>query len=159
MRWTAKTLTALALIVVSGCGAASARPGSGLESLPTLSGTPSPDPLGSRPAPPETSPTPLPTTVEKQQTGTTWVSLPWQLVHVTSGSQRVYLTYATGGCTSPGFVAVHESATDVTLTVWSQRINGPARCPLYARITYGWVALDAPLGDRALLHAPVTSGP
>jgi hypothetical protein len=159
MRWTAKALTALALIVASGCGAASAQPGSGPASLPSLSGTPSPDPLRPQPLQLPEKPQPLPTTVESRQSGTTWVSLPWQFVRVAQDGRRVYLTYATGGCTSPGFVAVREGTADVTLTVWSQRMDGPARCPLYARITYGWISLDAPLGDRALLHAPVTGRP
>lgn len=148
----------LAIMLATGCGAGSGGSGVGGGGLPTLSGTPSADPLRSTPAPAEASPAPLPTTAEPRQSGTSWVSLPWQLVRLSKDGRRVFLAYVTGGCTSPGFVAVRESARDVVLTAWSQRQSGARPCPAYARIDYGWVRLAAPLGDRALLHAPVTGG-
>jgi hypothetical protein len=152
-----RLLAVLVLLAVAGCGTGSGGTGSGGTTGPSLpAGSPSPDPTQPGALPPYARPTPLPSS-EARAPGTTPRSVPWTFESLAQRGRRVFISFVTGGCMSPGYVAVAESARTVELAVWSQVSTGNRPCPAFARVTYGYVELTAPLGHRQLEHAPVTN--
>lgn len=154
----------IAVVASAGCGASSsggassgAVPTGGATASPTLPGSPSADPLRSPKMQPPAAVRPLPTQTAPVAEGQRRISLPWTYLGQRSGGRAIVLQTAVGGCTRFSGVQVTQSQTSVEVTVWGQQPNnGRQICPALAQLVAGTVQLAAPLGDRTLLHAPVT---
>jgi hypothetical protein len=113
-----------------------------------------------RPAPPQgVEPFhPLPTaSATTPATGIHQVSLPWSYAGLQDSGRLVLLQIEDGGCTRFSGVAVRQSVDSVEIeVVGSSDQRAQMACPAIARIIRGSVRLQAALGQRRLLHAPVS---
>ncbi|WP_378099661.1 hypothetical protein [Cellulomonas sp. T2.31MG-18] len=79
--------------------------------------------------------------------------MPWSL-HGISADGRTLTVVFPASCVSVKGVQREESANTVVLTVWA--VTGTGACAASLSFTFATVGLAAPLGDRLLLHAPVS---
>ena len=81
--------------------------------------------------------------------------MPWTLLRVQDDGTKVVVAYVIGdGCDTPlGFV-VQESDSSVLLTDVSRETSDSCEQDLAG--TTGVITLQRPLGDRRLVHAPVS---
>jgi hypothetical protein len=158
-RWTGVAATVSAAVLVAGCGASSSAGQSPAKPLPAIAG--SPDPLH--------TPTNLVSPVaahdivtqpEKPRAarGDRLVSIPWTFVGLGNGRRSVTIRFETSGCVSLSKVQLVQATSAVQVTVWANVPSHARVCPQFVRIVNGLVQLSSPLGDRELLHAPVTVG-
>jgi len=89
-------------------------------------------------------------------------SVPWAVN--TSGQPPLELSiaYVAGGsgtidCGQHLGIDVMETETTVTITAVSTPVPGPKECAQEARLGAGIVTLESPLGERQLIHAPLTA--
>jgi hypothetical protein len=160
-----KLLAALAVagLAATGCGASSsggaadaAPPASG-PTQPPPAGSPSPDPLTTRSVPPITNPRALRTTPVDLASGKKLVSIPWQFVALSNSGKTINIQVQYGGCTAFDYVEVQQTSSSVEITAWGSRSTDThVMCPAFVALLRGTVTLDAPLGSRQLLHAPIS---
>jgi hypothetical protein len=160
---------ALVTAAVTGCGSASSggtvsvQPGGGTGSQPAPAPapigntTPSPDPLRSQPPQAQGSPHPLASTSDVLPRGTVTTPIPWRFVATRDGGRTVEIEFEVGGCERFDHVEVSERPASVQIAVLgSSPTDRHQACPAIAQIINGTVSLHRPLGDRTLLHAPVS---
>lgn len=156
-----RVVIALVLAMAAGC-AADRRSGRGSPTASTVPTTATagevasfPDPIGSAArssAPPAAvAPTAPPGAADRL------VSVPWTLVALSDGGQRITVRYQLAGCTRLSHVALAETDRRVELGVQLSDGRDPGRlCPAYVTAALSAVLLARPLGSRTLVHAPST---
>lgn len=149
----------VAAAVVAAC-LAGGLAGCGTNPQLALVGTPTPDPLTATataptPAPGVIAPTPGPLRVLTGPPSHGATSLPWSLQQL-GADGRTLTIYFPASCVAIAGVQLTETTSAVTLTVWG--VTGSGACAASLAYGFGAVTLTAPLGDRALLHAPVSRG-
>jgi hypothetical protein len=85
--------------------------------------------------------------------------MPWTFVSLAADGRTIKVTYdaGDGDCVQPVALEVDQTATQVTVAAWSKstaRAGQACADPLVQAA--GSITLDAPLGDRTLLHAPIS---
>ncbi len=149
--WVGLGLVGVVLLLAA-CAAPGGTSGGGpTGAVPPVAPTVTPVPM-----PPGAAPDPLPTpTVMDPVTGARERRLVWTLVR-SGGNELVVQTMAGGPpCDAVTGLDVTESASSVTVTVWSGRVPGAAGCdgPQPAMVGIFWirVPLSAPLGARSVV--------
>lgn len=132
----------IAVVAVTGCVQ---QP---LPATPAIVDTPPPHPPYVAP-----SPTPVPSLSADQTNGLE--STPWQAVGVVE--RDITIRYvAGGGCSAFEGVRVVQAAASVEVWTAVRTDHGAQACAAYLAIGATTIHLAAPLGTRALLHAPVS---
>lgn len=131
----------------------------GCASNPQLAqvGTPTPDPLTATALPAEPDggiqPTPAPLPVLTKLPSRSATSLPWSLQAISADGRTLTVVFP-ASCVSVKGVQREELANTVVLTIWA--VTGSGACAASLTLMFATVRLAAPLGDRQLLHAPVS---
>jgi hypothetical protein len=86
-------------------------------------------------------------------------SMPWRFVGFRDDGRAVDVILVTGDgtCVTSVGVAVSESADRVVLAALSRTDKSQKACPSRLELARELVSLKAPIGQRALYHAPVSS--
>jgi hypothetical protein len=161
-----KQLATVVLVAaaIAGCGSSSSSgtlgsagssPSPVPSGLPAPVGSPSPDPLITHA--PAITPSRVLSTTPPSTPGKHLVSLPWQFLTLADGGKQVEISLNYGGCMAFDYVQVQQGASSVEITAWgTSTATSHTVCPAFEAILRGTVALDAPLGSRQLLHAPIS---
>ncbi len=100
---------------------------------------------------------PSPATTAASESATKRVSMPWKLSGLSADGKTVMIYYVDGdgSCTTAAGVVVRQTGKYVSIQPVSTVDTTQSACP--AMIKHGWVrvTLDAPLGNRTLLHPAV----
>jgi hypothetical protein len=97
---------------------------------------------------------PVVTVDEAPRSGAT--SMPWAFISQDAAQLRIVYITGDGSCTQLAGVQVEQTDTSVSITVWSTTDQSQTDCPSTLMGGSGTVTLNAALGDRDLIHAPVS---
>jgi hypothetical protein len=82
--------------------------------------------------------------------------MPWAFLSQQGPHLQLAFAAGDGDCTLPVGVQVEVTEASVTVTVWSQTDRSRSACAAKLVTGAGTLTLQAPLGDRNLVHAPVS---
>jgi hypothetical protein len=152
-------LYATAVVALTACSQAEALTpqAAGLD----LVTAPTPDALRTVDVPPELAVSiddPVPEVAGPPASGAT--SMPWAFISQDGAQLRIaYIAgngSGDGACTRLHGIQTAETDTSVSLTVWSTTDLSQTACASMLVTGSGTVTLDAPLGDRPLVHPPLS---
>lgn len=133
----------------------------------TVSGVPSSEPMTGTPDPLHLAPGAVAPSDAQPVTVTPQPAMPgerlvteWRLLAIAHGGRRLYFAYGLGGgCDKLDHIQVNQEPAAVGIApIIAESARPGAPCSAESTVGRGFVDLAQPLGQRALLHAPVTRG-